>query len=452
MNRCKHYLLCALAGALLLLPITSQYALDINWWKEKMSQYQETLQKTMPGALVALGVAGAMYYWWTRKKGGDDSGKGGENLIPKDLLKTPTLKQYQVYSQFNRDGGGAASCGYQTLLRGMQIVRAKNGNENDVDLEKTLMDSSTIAVYFGPGGEWREDIIAWRKNQELRKALHEKFLSVLAKNCDAIVQARYGSQVYEPIIAALKSKKLTSDKARDLYASALGSLENIVMVIAKNPVELSNQYEFTDEAICDYLAKSLELFKNETNEGLIKILQQPEMISECFNLERMRKEFLSESFLFDLPQFIQIIYSNPDLSEDFAGDWLSDGELEYLWQEHRVDIVPLQVNCGFKAIGNFELVDNPQYPKEFDEVAVYVDEAIKPLLNKKRQMFQIFALGTMRQTGSSTGTRGHWYPLVMYQNQNGERSYYITDSLRNTDRTRDINAWKIINLIEKAAK
>jgi hypothetical protein len=185
MKFCKHYLLFALAGAVLLFPITSQYALDINWWKEKISQYQETLQKTMPGALVALGITGgALYYWWTRKKGGDDSGKGGENLIPEGLLKTPILKQLKVYSHFVDNGQGVASTGYHTLLRAMQVVQAKSENESDEDLQETVESPDLINKYFGSDGIWRQAIMRrrefddkgdWLDNEELLYLWYSSF-------------------------------------------------------------------------------------------------------------------------------------------------------------------------------------------------------------------------------------------------------------------------------------
>lgn len=461
MKNCKHYLLFLLAGALLVLPVTQHYAMSWDDIRGRISNFfsGDILQKVVPGTIITLGLVGAMYYWWTRKKGGDDSGKsGGITSLPPRIeptvsepevspqiaiipsytkptvveqkvsprLEVSSLQQFQVYSQFNWDGGGAASCGYQTLLRGMQVVNAQNEHESDEVLQKILNDSIPIAVYFGENGEWRKDIIARRKDQELKKILHAKFIATLNQYCD--------------------------DKSKDLYKSALGFLEDTIVVISRDPQERIKQYEFTDESIQSDVAKSLEQLKNEANESLIEKLQLPDMINHCFDLEAMRKELFSKEFILSLPKLIQELHNRYDLQEDFAGDWLSDGELEYLWTEHRVDIIPLRVNCGFKAIANFELVDNPEYPKEFDEVAVYIDENVKPLLNKQQQMFQIFALGTMRQTGSTTGTRGHWYPLVMYQDQTGKRHYYIMDSAGNASRTNDTNAWKIVNLIEKAAR
>lgn len=429
MKHCKQYLFFLLAGALLVLPVTSHYAYTISWneIREKVTKFfsEDRLQKIIPGAIMALGLAGSLYYWWTRKGGGASVPKSLESSEEEssEELVAPSLKQFTVYSQFDSDGGGAASCGYQTLLRGMQVVRAKSEGESDASIEKTLMDSSPIQVYFGPKGGWRKKIIARRKNQELKKALHLKFLLALNQNCDA--------------------------KEKDLYKSALGFLEDIVVIISRSPQQRINLYDFTDQAICEYLAKSLNQLKNETNEALIEKLQLPEVISQCFDLEQMRKEFLSKDFLLSLPQLIQELNDDPDLREDFAGEWLSDGEVEYLWNQDKNDIVPLNVNCGFKAIANFELVGNPDVPQEVDEVSIYIKENIKPFLNTKWQAFAIFALGTMRQTGSTSGTRGHWYPLVMYQNKEGKRQYYIMDSAHNSDRTKDENAWKIINLIEQ---
>lgn len=418
-----------LAGALLVLPVTSHYAYTISWneIREKITKFfsEDRLQKIIPGAIMALGLAGSLYYWWIRKGGGASVSKPSESSEGEssEELVAPSLKQFTVYSQFNWDGGGAASCGYQTLLRGMQVVRAKSEGENDANIEKTLMDYSPIQVYFGPGGDWREKIIARRKDQELKKTLHLKLVSALNQNCDT--------------------------KGKDLYKSALGFLEDIIVIISRNPQKSIKLYDFTDQAICDYLAQSLDELKNETNEALIEKLQLPEVISQCFDLEKMRKEVLSEDFILSLPQLIQKLNDDPDLQEDFEGEWLSDGEVEYIWNQDRSDIVPLNVNCGFKAIANFELVGNPDIPQEVDEVSMYIKEKIKPFLNTEWQAFVIFALGTMRQTGSTSGTRGHWYPLVMYQNKEGKRQYYIMDSAGNRDRTKDKNAWKIINLIEQ---
>ena len=423
----KRGLFVLLAGAVLLVPVTSHYAITLDEIKNKVSSFfsEDTFKKILP--VFAITLAAGLYYWWTR---GGGSGSGGEkptSIIEQKMSSVPFITQFQVYSQFERDGGGGASCGYQTLLRGMQVIRDKAEHEegDNFELEKTLMDSMPIAVYFGPDGEWRKDIIKKRKNQELKKILHEKLLTAFTPHGD--------------------------NKAIELYKSSLGFLEDIIIVQAKDPNYSFMPYDFTDEAIQKYLKKGLDQLKNKNNEILIEKLEEPNEIAQYFDFEIIRKMCLSEDFILTIPKLNDELNQRKDLQEDFRGEWLSDGELEYLWEEHKYDIIPINVNCGFKAIANFELVDNPQYPKEFDEVAVYIDENVKPFLNKKEQMFRLFGLGTMRQTGETSGTRGHWYPLVMHQDYKGKLHYYVMDSAANHSRLRDTNVWKIINLIEKSA-
>jgi hypothetical protein len=412
---------------------------DLQEWTLKLFNVdKEAAQKFMPFAIFAVGAvaAGSLYYWMSKKYNiitqqpatpsqPTDVFPPSKNIKPEPRL-APTLRQLQVYSQSNPDGGGGASCGYQTLFRAMQVVKSKSEDEGKKDLNKTLMDSIPIAVYFGnPNnpGEWRKEIIARRKDQELKKTLHEKFISALSEGSDA--------------------------KAKDLYKSALGFLEDIVVDISRDPKKNIEHYAFTDEDIQYYLKKSLEQLKNNENEKLISKLQDPNVINQYFDFEKMRKNVLSKYFLLNLPPLVQQINNSPELQDDFKGEWLSDGEVEYLWEHKRSDIVPKTAQCGFKAIANFDLVANPDYDPEVDEVGLYVKDKIKPSLNIKQQLFQVFALGTMRQGSDTSGSRGHWYPLVMHQNKEGRRHYYIMDSAGNNDRTKDTNAWKVINLIEK---
>ena len=408
---------------LLLEPVTPCYAMS---WENLRKKYAQSIntdaaRKIMPVGVLALGFAagGLYYYYHSLKKKAETSMR---SLVTLNYV-WPALEQLDVYSQFNSDGGGSASCGYQTLLRAMQVVKSKSGGEDEKALKKALRDPVSISLYFGPEGKWRKEIIARRKDQELKKLLHAKLLLALTQGGDA--------------------------KAKDLYKSSLGFLEDILVALSRDPEKRSKPYDLTDEAIKGYLIKSLDQLKNETNEDLIEELKSSETIDKYFDLDKMRKEVLSENFISNLPALIQQLNDDPNLQGDFAGEWLSDGEVEYLWEHNRSDIVPKGVECGFKAIANFNLVGNPDIPQEFDEVALYIKDNVKPFLNKEQQFFTIFALGTMRQGSDTKGTRGHWYPLVMYQNNEGKREYYIMDSAGNRNRRNDMNAWKIINLIEQ---
>jgi hypothetical protein len=455
----KWYISFFIAGSVLLLPVTSYYAIDWQSLKDKAAAVmnKETLQKYVtPEMIAALGLAAGAYYLLMHNNGGKGNPPrrtdvNSTNSIGTDDHAQAILNQFDVYSQFNFGGGGGASCGYQTLLRGMQVVNTKSEHESDQVLQNVLNDSTPIAAYFGPDGTWRRDIIARRKEQKLKDIMHEKFILTLRPHCDEIIINLYGEEPYAKIMAESKKQSIRElgDKARDLYTSALGYLESVIVVISSNPQQLIQQYDFTDQGIQYDLQKSLEQLKNPINKNLVAILQLPEVISQCFNLDRMREEFLSQEFLFNLPALMQQIYRNPEFKEDFTGEWLSDGEVEYLWENKKDEFIPRGVQCGFKAVANFELVGNRDIPIEFDEVALYVRDNVKPFLNKKRQIFQVFALGTMKQYSGTSGSRGHWYPLVMYQNQEGTRKYYIMDSASNANRRNDTNAWKIINLIEQ---
>jgi len=297
MKYCKHYLIFLLAGALLLLPVTSHYAYVISWpnfkvLKEKASELvnSETLQNIAPVAVIALGVAGYMYYWLTKKDGNPI-----RSIVPMNYV-WPTLQQFKVYCQFNWNGGGAASCGYHTLLRGMQVVASKNRNQNEMQLKNDLMSVELIENYFGENGRWRQAIIQKKPN------------------------------------------------------------------------------------------------------------------------------------------------------DDRHGDWIDDGDLEYLWNNYRNDILNRSINCGFLAIPDFNVLGT-----SYSLLEPYIKDEVRPFLNQPREMFHIFALGTMYQTGDKSRTEGHWYPLVMHQNTAGKRQYYITDSASEgeTNRLEDTNAWKIIDLIEQ---
>jgi hypothetical protein len=295
MKYCKHYLIFLLTGALLLLPVTSHYAYAISWddIKKNIASFfnENTLQKIVPGGIIALGLAGGLYYWWATRK----SGNPIRSIVPLNYV-WPTLEQFQVYCQFNYDGGGGASCGYHALLRGMQIVQAKAHHESDETLQETLESRAFIDQYFGKNGTWRQAII----------------------------------------------QKKTNDNRQ--------------------------------------------------------------------------------------------------------GDWLDDSDLEYLWKNYRNDILDQNINCGFFVIPNFGIVGT-----EFSELEIDIKDNVRSVLNTG-QLFRIFILGTMEHKyGEEAGTEGHWYPLVMYQNEIGKRKYYITDSgsWGETNRLNDPNVWKIIDLIEQ---
>ncbi len=450
----KRVLSLFLAFSLLTVPVTTSRAYSLqgfqDWAYSLINIDREAAEKLMTPALLFAGILAMSGLWYWMQKKAADGGKKDEPMIPTTTVVksqviepsavpvpavetnpvAPTLEQLSVYSQFNYDGGGGASCGYQTLLRSMQVVKGLSENEPITEIKKTLMQSAAIQTYFGTANSsWRKEIIEKRKADELKKLLHPKFVSALR---------------IDP-----------NSKESELYQSALGKFEDEIVVSARNPAKSSLGFNFEDDDIREYIRDYVMQMENEDTEdatkNLINKLKQPEVIDQSFNYQTMRDQVLSKKFILSLPTLVQKIDSDPDLKSDFNGEWLSDGEVELLWgweKNQKNSIIPSRVECGFKAIANFDLVGNPDIDIEFDEVASYIKDDIKPLLNQKKQLFQVFALGTMRQGSDTVGTRGHWYPLVMHQNKEGNRKYYIMDSADNANRKNDLNVWKIIKLIE----
>jgi hypothetical protein len=310
MKFCKHYLLFALAGALLLLPVTSHYAISWEDIKKRARTFvsDDTLQKTMPGAVAAFGLAvGGLYYWWMSKKGinQDEISPYIESSYTQNGIK---LIQFQVYCQFNPNGGGMASCGYHSLLRGMQVAQAKHNAVDDSTLQNTLNDFKAIQYYFskkgmfwGNNGIWRQDIIQSRK--------------------------------------------------KDMY----------------------------------------------------------------------------------------------------TGDWIDKEEIQSLWNKNKNKFIVEDELWDLDVVEDVSLIGHP----DVDVTTSLLLKKIKLILNTEKMYFAIFILGTMEQPKKEDEDLimqyGHWYTLIMHQNQKGERQYYITDSgsWNKTNRLEDVNAWKLINLIEQ---
>lgn len=400
-------------------------------WREWSQQFlkieQDAFKKIMPFIGVGFATVGGFYYWINKKindmfnKPLEESDYGALHLFPlyTGKKKRSSIKQLDVYSQFNRDGGGGASCGYHSLLHSMQVVNALGTNQDTSVLNKSLMDSEQIQEYFGEKGSWRKDIIEKRKREEFKKELHEKLVRSLTKN--------------------------ENTKAVELYKSALGFIEDrIIFALSQS----TNSLDFTDENIQGYISEALLKLKNEDNASIIDELRQNKVIDANFNYDTMRTSVLSKDGVIEPGALWNAILDDQKFESDFKGEWLSDGEVEYIWKHHKKDILKEDIFsedvCKFKAIANFGSIGR----EGFDEVTPYIKENIKPHLGQEKQLFGIFALGTMRQTGETEGTRGHWYPLVMHQNREGVRHYYIMDSANNRDRTGDKNALKVISLIE----
>lgn len=317
-------------------------------------------------------------------------------------------------------------------------------------LKETLINSDVIQIYFGSNGEWRKQIIKERKAKEFKKKLHEKFAGSLNSTIDGDVEQKLLKAFCDSYPKKCENATIANavDKAKELYKSALGFLESEIVLEIDSVV----QHDFTNEALVKYIYVGLDEALTGKRKGapLVEILQKEEVINKFFNFDKMRDVLGSDNILV-IKKIVDEIIASSDRQDDFSGEWLDDGEIEFLWKKERArrdSIIKSSAVCGLKTIPNFDFIGM----KDIDEVTPYIEEEIENHLNKKQQFFQIFPLGTMRQSGDTGRSRGHWYPLVMHQNNDGNRKYYIMDSANNRDRTHDRNARKIINLIEQKAQ
>lgn len=81
---------------------------------------------------------------------GKSACKGDERTVADNAV----VKQVRVKSQFDSDGGGAASCGYHTLKN--LILLAQGITLNKTDIFKEVCDAQVVQRLFGPEGEWRK--------------------------------------------------------------------------------------------------------------------------------------------------------------------------------------------------------------------------------------------------------------------------------------------------------
>ncbi len=432
-----------------------------SWWENiveaplksiSQSVDSDTMKKLFP--LVLLASVVGFYYWMSRKIGKDiplklkkkganvQQAQASESITPEPepvyqqaSQALPKLQQYQVYSQTNNDGGGGASCGYHALLRSMQVVKSKALDEPEDSLQQELVDPLLVQLYFGttPGqfGEWRNKIIIERKKKILKNELHEKFVTVLQKGKDP--------------------------KSIELYKSSLGSLEQLIVDLVDDVVAGNQGYEFTDEAIKDYVRRGLKKLEDPQNIAKISELEQSAIMKQHLSISGIRKSAGAESSVLHVQSLVDEISTRANLQSELKGDWLDDGEIEFLWRYERDkkdSLVPHNVICDFKTVNDPDMIgqefEDIKGIKSFDEVTTFVREKMTEWDRyKDQQKFFIFTVGNMKHIEDKSGTSGHWYGLVMHQKNNeNQRNYYIMDSMNNNDRTKDANASKIMNVVE----
>ena len=390
-----------------------------------------------------------------------------------------TLTQYPVLNQFARDksndviGGGAASCGYHTVLRAMQLVAALASKADERQILIDLNDTNSIAAYFAPKrqvtenketkeemGEWRKMVIDSRKTIEFRRILTNQLDIAIAQKDD--------------------------DKATKIYKSALGNVANYLVAVQSDPNKRQNKYTLEDEDIRDYIQEGLEkinaknveeltklraggvsesnILEIEQSIELIKKLTDQDIIQRYISFETIKLVLANDNTWLAMNVLWDQAINHSDRKIDFDGEWLDETEVGVLLPRHEKEdvtntIIPLTTVYEFRAVADFSLinlrVEEPVAGNQKETTVNYLYDTLPTVWqmledndNIKKEWFYIVAIGTMSQ---EKGSRGHWYPFIVHQNDSGHRAYYVMDS-GGTNRTLNDysgrNVRKLIDLIE----
>lgn len=427
MKYCKHYLLFFLSGALLLLPVTSHYAISWEEIKKKARTFvSEDGTKFMPAAVVAVGlVTGGLYYWWMSR---------GITKSIRFSVADRQVTQFPIYSQFSlTGGGGAASCGYHTLLRGMQVINGVGRGFSSKQLEDLLMEDDAILYYFNfsnPLGVWREQIIQRRKIVAIAELLKEKLFTALREE--------HLINNYDPKILEIYRSVIN----RDIKPELIGIFERDGSL---------SEYEFRAEDFKQLFMKTDFVPEDRLYAEKVK---ESDTIDAYLDLDRVANE-LSNMHL-------------PTIKDSNNGDWLQGNELEFLWEKQLMlrqkgqDIISNDISCGFTPVDDFNWIGKKSIESFRDENGnlqereVDLDTIVPPIKQKlnamvilKRPYFHLFGIGTMEQSGDAfKQAGGHWFALILYQHSDGNREYFVTDSFNNVPRNNDARVMKLIRDIE----
>ncbi len=408
-----------------------------SWWenivqKAPIQSITQSIDKetTKKLSLVAIAAATLMglYYWMSKKS---------KKVDEKPVLSAISynLEQYQVYNQFDDNGGGSASCGYHALLRSLQLIHSKSSNKPEATLKNDLMSPDLIQVYFGnERSDWRKKIIMRRKKEIVKKQFEDNRSSFI------------------------KSSENSANS--ELYKSALDQFKITILGWLYDAQE---HHDVDDRALVSYIGEGLEKLKQdrilykkldpEDTEINLAVdvfgeLKKYVTMQKYINFSAIRdKMFLGQDRI-DGISLLRTVNRLPDPNNNLKGDWLYPDEIEFLWEyekNKKDSLVPKNSVCGLKVILDPSLIGG----NIGDEFTSYVEKNIKQYWDSRQPFYFIFILGTMEHTVESkdkmTGTSGHWYPLTVYQDENQERFYRVMDSASSTNnRIKDKSVLRVI--------
>lgn len=340
------------------------------------------------------------------------------------------IVQLPVKSQFGSDGGGGASCGYQAVKNGIEMVLALSGKdvpdfvkqfaptsqwkkERPEHLNGTLNDAGLITTLFGGEcGTWRQLVVKERIFVQLKNKMMEDWRScvhmgAVSNNLDPEKVKNFYKSTIDALTSQCAYKILDGVVQKDPMLSVIRNKALEVCAGKKQQEEIDAYY--------------LETHKNNTVGMLQDDLCSEQMVKQCVDVEKMK-----------LPQLSDI--------EDVNWQWI-DGD-------HMQTIMKYECQQGvLKGIHDISYVvcdDCSLLGTEFDPNQEVLTQAVQHAAHDPRHKV-LFCIGNMHNSRESgTGTCGHWYSMVWTKDR-----CYTMDSARDNNRVNDDNIKKIIDFFEQ---
>jgi len=392
------------------------------------------------------------------------------------------LKQIYVANQFSAQGGGTASCGYQSFKNALYLIKALQDSESTENLETTLNDFNLINNLFGPinknsVGCWRTIIMQKRALAVFKNYLYH---NLGLKELNAIEENTY---IQFPTQECFPIKK---NKIRNAYATLLN---NYTQDAAKSLIEgLTTQLIIHPDLFIEYIQdhlntstiKNIDDFITRESSEVNNTLHDNVTCDDYDELPGLLYNYLSdiktiekyidiksitpfELSLDNTEQVFDFYNKNNSNPSQLDGDWLQEEEiytLKKLENENNIQFIHdkrqgLLHNLDYELTIIEDVNDltgshgDSVNQEVFQEIILKSQKGInkaKTALadNAKEKYIHAFIIGTATRYQS---THGHWFVLALYKHDN-MHEYIVMDSASNANRLYDERVKKIISLLE----
>lgn len=327
--------------------------------------------------------------------------------IDPKIIENTSRTKINVLSQSSN-----AQCGYHSLKNALLFSEASTQRWINEINDTRFSDSKHYTDLFN---QWRNQIINYRKTQQLKNYLQNQLKGHLVKTNEPLSSCEGIAQVVHD-----EYKKLLETIGYNLAILIFEQLQHPNNLFIINQKMLIPQLESCVNNIINItINKVLDKNLNTTNDQSIKLIENyiKNIKKHLPQLDSLNLKIVQEDIerLFGQSEF----KNNPD-------EWLDGDEIKEL----------LKLNPNQHLQDHITIIDDIQ---QFE----LTNFDISQLWQVSSDCFHIFIIGTMSETGNK---RGHWFILAT-QKINNETRYFTADSLE-TDRTRDSRVLQIIQHLE----